>query len=526
MAGGKETPRQKMIGMMYLVLTALLALQVSNSVLEKFIFINKSLEISSAELDSKNKGTIERIIGAVEETGGKDKDVLVQAQEVRKRTTEIIQEMEDLKAEFIKITGGLDDSDKPKGVKNLEAVANLMINQKRGYELQNTLNGYAKYLEQVTGKEVHPIALDAKDNPVFRKDPNQQNKDFPTLTFDQTPMAAGLASISQLQTEVLQRETQALEELARRVGASMIKFESIFPVVKPESKVVAAGTKYQAELFIAASSSAANPTMMVDGKPIPVVDGKGKVEFVATPAASYVDGVAKKSFKATITMPLGGGREETFEETIEYFVAQPVLQIQSASVQALFLNCGNELNVQVPALGAAYNPDFSATNAAVYKGQEKGIVTIVPNGPEVTLNVSSAGNPIGSQKFKVRGIPRPEIKYFGLGGKELNAKVGENGCPRQVTVKAIPDESFRQFLPKDARYRVTEWEITLVRGPRPVLQPKSVKTSETVDLSDFAAQAKSGDRLVIEIKKVERMNFRDQREVVNIPPTYGSFSIN
>ena len=36
MAGGKETPRQKMIGMMYLVLTALLALQVSNAVLEKF----------------------------------------------------------------------------------------------------------------------------------------------------------------------------------------------------------------------------------------------------------------------------------------------------------------------------------------------------------------------------------------------------------------------------------------------------------------------------------------------------------
>ena len=44
MAGGKETPRQKMIGMMYLVLTALLALNVSTTVLDKFAFINKSLE--------------------------------------------------------------------------------------------------------------------------------------------------------------------------------------------------------------------------------------------------------------------------------------------------------------------------------------------------------------------------------------------------------------------------------------------------------------------------------------------------
>ena len=46
MAGGKETPRQKMIGMMYLVLLAMLALQVSNTVLEKFIFINQSLEVA------------------------------------------------------------------------------------------------------------------------------------------------------------------------------------------------------------------------------------------------------------------------------------------------------------------------------------------------------------------------------------------------------------------------------------------------------------------------------------------------
>ena len=54
MAGGKETPRQKMIGMMYLVLTALLALNVSSTVIEKFIFLNDSLERANAEAEGRN----------------------------------------------------------------------------------------------------------------------------------------------------------------------------------------------------------------------------------------------------------------------------------------------------------------------------------------------------------------------------------------------------------------------------------------------------------------------------------------
>jgi gliding motility-associated protein GldM len=527
MAGGKETPRQKMIGMMYLVLTALLALQVSNSVLEKFIFINQSLESSIRENTSKNSETINRIVSAVKDNGNtaRDKAVLGKAQEVREETSKIIKELDDLKALFVQMTGGTDEKGIPVGVKDIDEVGNYMINKKNGYELQKTLNTYAKYLEEKTGQEVAPIALDAKDHPFFKNDANQKMKDFPTLTFEATPMAAGMASVSQLQTEVLQREAEALEELARQVGASKVSFSNIFPVVKPESRVVAAGTKYVAEMFIAASSEGITPKMMVDGKEIPVVDGKGKVEFVATPG-SYVKGEAKKTFKAAITYPLGGGRDTTFVETVEYIVAEPVMQIQSASVSALYNNCGNELNVQVPALGATYNPTFSGSGAQFFPGQEKGFVTVVPSGtPEVTLNVASNGNPIGSQKFKVRPIPKPEIVAYGVGGKVLDEKRGEPTLPRQITVKANPDDGFKTFLPKDARYRVTEMEITLARGSRPVAPPMKVN-NETVDLSNLVAQARPGDRLVIDIKRVERMNFKDQREVVNMGLQVKQVSIN
>ncbi|MDX1349462.1 MAG: hypothetical protein R3279_04405, partial [Putridiphycobacter sp.] len=78
MAGGKETPRQKMIGMMYLVLTALLALNVSKQVIAAFITLNDKVEVSTGAIESKNgaiyQGFQAKIL-ALKTTGGDVKDI-------------------------------------------------------------------------------------------------------------------------------------------------------------------------------------------------------------------------------------------------------------------------------------------------------------------------------------------------------------------------------------------------------------------------------------------------------------------
>ena len=71
MAGVKETPRQRMIGMMYLVLTALLALQVSNQILQKFVLINDGMERTSRNFILKNESTVGSIEYTVEQQGNK-----------------------------------------------------------------------------------------------------------------------------------------------------------------------------------------------------------------------------------------------------------------------------------------------------------------------------------------------------------------------------------------------------------------------------------------------------------------------
>ena len=515
MAGGKETPRQKMIGMMYLVLTALLALNVSTSVLEKFVLINETFEDTNADVVSDNLRKVDAIRDAVKESGNRTQDlaVLTKAEEVKKKTQEVIADISAYKDMLIDRSGGYDDHKNFKGQKDVDTPSAMFVNEGMGDELKKKLNGYSAFLREVTGnKEIRDIAKDAKDIKVFKEDPNQNRKGFAELNFGHmTPMVGALATLSQLQSDVLAEETKALEELAAAVGAADLKFDKIIPMVKPVSKYVAAGTKYEADLFITAASSSVLPTMKVDGKEIPVEGGFGKVSFMATPGNYDKDGNARKTFIGEITLAQPGKADTTFTDTIEYFVQRPVIQIQSASVQALYLNCGNELNVQVPALGTSYNPSFGVTGGTSVKGSNRGEVTVIPQAAKVTLSVSSNGNLIGTQEFKVKRIPKPNIVVLS-GGKEINLKTGVKGAPSSITLKAEADESFAQFLPNDARYRVAQADITLVRSGRAVVPMKA--NSPNVNLSQISGAARPGDVIVIEVKKVQRKNFQDKLEDV------------
>jgi gliding motility-associated protein GldM len=512
MAGGKETPRQKMIGMMYLVLTALLALQVTSSVLDKFLFLNKSLEHAVERYDKDNSKTIQSIEATVAEKGNREEDVDVMntAKEVRKRTGELRDYLDETKEILIEETGGYEEGvkDKPVGVKDEDNVARIMLVKGRGEELQKKINGYTEYLKKLTGDEAFtPLARDGKDIPEFQNDQEQRIKNFSQINFLTTPLAAALASISQYETEIMAYETKALDELAQKIGAKDVSFDQIRLVALPESKVVAAGAVYEADLFIAASSSAVDPEMYLGEKKLEVENGIGKVRFPVSGGKYDKEGYLKKTFKAKAIL-----NEEPYESDIEYIVTKPVVQVQSQSVNALYLNCGNELQVNVPALGTQYDPKFSGSGASFIPGASKGQVTVVPNKANVTLSVSSGGNKLDDIPFKVRRIPLPSIELRN-GNKKINEKQGEKASTvRSLKIKAVPDQSFAEFLPKDARYRITKWEVTLARGSRPVGTRKV--TSESLNVSDLASQARPGDRFVVVVKEVQRMNFRGQTETV------------
>ncbi|MGV3540488.1 MAG: gliding motility protein GldM [Rufibacter sp.] len=529
MAGGKETPRQKLIGMMYLVLTAMLALNVSSAILLKFQFIDDSLTTVNNKTRQDNSSVVKGIASTVEKAGNRAQDVKVveSAQAVRNKTAEMVTYLQGLRSDLEKAAEGRDpETGAYKNPENATAVAQIMIgeagNKKgKGYVLQSKLNEYAAFIKQYNQNAPAKLAMDGKEDPRVAKNKEQRKKDFAELNFEETPIVAALATLAQMESEVLKYEAETLTQLAQKVGADKVSFDKIFVAASAESKTVAAGTKYKAEMYLAASSDAITPVMSVDGRTIPVKGGRGQIEFPASAGAYNEEGIAKKSWKGTVRFRQSNGRDTVFTETIEYFVAKPVMQIQSATINSLYFNCGNELSVQVPALGAIYDPSFSASGATVIKGSKKGFLTLIPTSRQVKLNVSSNGNSIGSQDFTVKLVPRPQIVAYANGRPVDIVKGIPAPGPRTLEVRAIPDESFKNQLPKDARYRVTEYVVYLVRGNRPAGQVQG--NGPTVNLSSLAAQARPGDRIAIDIREVRRMNFRDQQEVV--PSSGSSISI-
>jgi gliding motility-associated protein GldM len=535
MSGGKETGRQKMVGMMYLVLTALLALNVSNTIIDKFVFINESLVSANNETKERNVQIMESIVRTVDETGNREADLKVMeaAKLVHEKTDALMTKMVALKDTMIAITGGyieyeptyVGDAKNLAGKTDYSKVGHYMMpveegGQGKGQEIKDQLNGFAEEIKSIMDEFGAPesellkykaIAVDAIDDPVYNKDPNQAGKAFAQLAFSDSPTPACLATVADFQSKVLSYETRAMAFLSTKVGAGDIAFDQIVAMVRPESKYVAAGTSYKAEMFIAASASAIVPTMTYNGKAIAVEGGVGLVEFTASAKFAGKEMQKRQTFEAAITIDLPGGGDTTYSSTEEYFVMKPVIQIQSASVGALYFNCGNKLDVQVPALGTTYNPTFSAKGGSTIKGATAGAVTIVPNSKEVVLSVSSNGNRIGSRTFGVRPIPAVEIKAFTDRG-EVDVSKGIPAKTARLSIRAIPDAGFKEFLPDDAKFQVSQIVATLVSGG---IGRQSVKGSGKLNLSAIASSARKGDILVLEFKQVKRQNFKGNVENFN-----------
>ncbi|MCU0390703.1 MAG: gliding motility protein GldM [Thermoflexibacter sp.] len=535
MAGLKETPRQRMIGLMYLVLTALLALQVSNAVLEKFVFIDESLQHAMHVSRDASAKVFTAMDKKVKDEGSRPGDLayLKKASEVKEETSKMINEIEKLRQELVDHTGGRD----PKtgellNGKDYDMVMNFMIGPEgsklgRAYKLQTDLNAFAKKISEMDtalGKQLQTrIALEASEMEQYKNNPDHKSKDFANINFGNTPLVAALAIMSEMETQVARYEAKAMEVISTKVGQVDVKFDKIVAMANAESKVVAAGTMYKATLFLAASASNIVPKMSSSVGAVKLENGIGHIEFKASGSNYDKEGNEKKSWQGAITIRTTRGTDTTFKVEQEYVVAKPVIQIQSATVKALYLNCGNELSVQVPALGVNYDPSFSASSAEVIKGAKKGDIIIVPSAAKVDLTVSSGGTVIGVEHFPVRLLPKPDIEVFS-GTKQLDVKVG-GPCPRSLTAKALAEQSIKDAIPKDARYKVVGWEISLARGRRLIGSPMKV-TSETADVTQFASQSQPGDRLIIEVKGVKRMNFKGATEDVRIGSQIFTYPIN
>jgi gliding motility-associated protein GldM len=525
MAGGKETPRQKMIGMMYLVLTALLALQVSSAILLKFQYLDDSLMAVNYKTVEDNTGTIKGIAQAVQKGGNgpDDRKVMTEATEVRAKTNELVTYMRGLRDLLIEKSGGLgQEGEKYKNASEEEAIVRAMVGgpnkDGKGYELEKKLNAYSAYLQEFKADVDVPakLALSGREDPTASKDPNQKNKDFAQLNFETTPLVAGLAVLAQKEAEVLKYETNVLKALAAKVGASQLKFDQIMGTATAESNTVAAGTKYRAEMFLTAFSSNLTPKMTSSVGPVKVVNGRGIVEFTASAGGpKNKDGLIEKSWSGKITLT-NNGKDTTIAFTHKYFVVEPTLSISSASVSALYLKVANRLTALVPALGANYNPSFSGSGASFVRGSKKEEVVIAPNGLNpVTLVVSSGGVKIGQETFQVRRVPLPQVNIL-VNSRPVDLQRGiPVTSPRTVNIDIQPDKDFERMYPDEAKYRVTSFEVQIGRSGSQI--DKVSFNTGSGNIAPLLSKLRPNDQIFVKVKEIVRINYKGDFEDIPVP---------
>ncbi len=530
--GGQETPRQRMIGMMYLVLTALLALQVQNEVLEKFYFIDASLQDAKKVGLSTNEKIIKSMDDQIIESGNnaRDRAIYKKAQDIKAESGKMIDRIQEIRNTIISEMGAMDPETGayPQGDK-YDDVNRLMLGTGESqdgfaFKLQDELNAYVAKIAAIDDTlgpifktaGLMPLAKEKADEPRYQSS-KYDGMEWEHINFQNTPMVASLAVLSQLENDVVKVETKAVDAMRGRIGEFNIKFDKVQAMASAESNVVAAGTKYKAKMFISATSTSITPIMRSSAGGIKV-DGEGVGVLEFTASGGTIEG-AKKTWEGTISIKNAAGEDTVLKVKQEYTVVSPVIEIESGTINSLYLKCGNDLKVKVPALGVEYNPSFSASGGSVLNGSGgKGSIIIVPNSAKVSLSVSSGGNPIGTKSFSVKLVPKPTVKARGLNLKQGGA------CPRSVTLDAIPDPSFKDQLPRDARYRVGGFTVTLARGKRVIGTVKA--NGPTVNTSSLGQQAREGDRLVIELGPVQRMNFQNNVENVSMPNEVITYSIN
>jgi gliding motility-associated protein GldM len=489
----------------------------SSALLRQIKMLEEALFFTNFEKEIENQN-IEKLIGS------NKSENLAKVQQLRAATSEIRQYIHSIRTKLITETGGYVNADPRQiyvGANDIEKTEIIMLGtgdakNGMGYSLKAELN---KYVDRVNATlpagepKFMYIALDPK-NDLGMTDLNQKDKDFPTYYFKGTPMVMVMAELSKFELNVLSYERRCLKTFADKSGDQKGAPKTIQPVVIPTSRTVTAGAVYEAEIFLTGASIDGALAITSRGANVPVdpITQRGKVSFVTSLGSDDGSGISKQELRYTMSFKFKG-RDTVILGKEEFFVKKPLVKINSASRNILYKDCGNEMSVTIPDLGDQYKPSFAGTGAEVIKGVEKGSLVIVPNQENVELKITNSENYIGTELFKAIAPPDPTIQIL-VEDKPIDKKQGlEITKTKLAKIKATGDPAFQNLFPKDARYKVVEWQCILVRGRRPVRAV--VFTDEAVDLTDVMSYASPGDRLIIEVNKVARTNFLNKSTLIN-----------
>lgn len=427
MAGLPRDPRQKMINVMYLVLTAILALNVSNEVINAFKVVDKSLITSNNNITASNSTLYKSLEEKLKEPQSREKAAIWEplALKAKGYSSEMMVYIDSLKLALkkaadlrMKWDDKIKDSVEDYREDNLDASTRLFETKKEGERLEARLNQYKKDMLAI---DPSIKAQFEKTFPVNTIPPiSQEGKklDFTQSFFHMTPTVAALTMLSKFQNNIKNAENMIVTYCHSQIGAVEVHMDQVGVLVGQSSNYLMPGQELKITAGVGAYSSAASPSISINGSSVPVAAGQGTY-------TTTVSGAGEHSVTVNVSFRDENNKIQTRTETVKYTVGTP-------GGAAVMLDKMNVFYIGVP------NPVTISSGT----GWDKTHVTmgggsISPSGGpgKFTVNVKTVGKAsitvnadgkASTYDFRVKRIPDPIIKVGPSAGGRIQSVVFKN----------------------------------------------------------------------------------------------------
>jgi gliding motility-associated protein GldM len=454
MAGYKETPRQKMIAMMYLVLTALLALNVSKEILDAFLVVNKSMESTNESVTAKIREKYAQFENQYDMNQNKVGPYWERAKNVRKEGQDLINYLDYLKYKLVEVSERKDSLEimnkyyidtvingVHKKVLELrivptkdkyDATTTYMMRERGNGEAFILSKKMSVYRDTVLNVMKLPwnstkIGLITNIEGFTYHNADGMPQTWEAHNFYRTILAADITIINKIIAEVRSAEFNALNYLYASVSEKDFKFDNVEARVIPKSTYVFKGQKYEAEVLVAAYDSKTQlESKVLQGateltnqnigraKTIEGEDGKITLEF-----PTNAEGLQKYAGIIEMREP-GTGILKQYTYDDSYYVAPPSLTVAPLKMNVFYIGVDNPVSISAAGLSKdQINPVISM--GKLKRNGDEWIVRIDKKPKGVNMATVSASAEIdgerlslGKSDFRVKRVPSPNAEIAGI----------------------------------------------------------------------------------------------------------------
>ena len=404
------SPRQKMINLMYVVLMAMLALNISSEVLNGFSIVEESLNRTTANSSKENEVLYGNFADQMKKNPQKVKEWFEKATAVKRMSDSLYNFAQALKVQIVREADGKDGNIyNIKSKDNLEAASHVMLapGTGQGKKLYDAINNFRERILKMVPDQHQRDIIESNLTTKVPKNANTLGKNWQEYMFEDMPVAGAVTLLSKLQSDVRYAEGEVLHTLVANIDMKDIRVNKLSAFVIPESKTVISGDQFSAQIVMAAVDTTQQPEIYVGGQRIT----NGLYRFTA-------GAVGEHQFGGHITMRDGAGNVIRRDFTQKYTVVAPSATVSADLMNVLYAGYDNPISVSIP--GVPLNAVSASMSGGSFRsiGMGKYIARPSAVGRDVTISVASNANgksrQMGKFTFHVRKLPDPAA-YMQIG---------------------------------------------------------------------------------------------------------------